>query len=251
MGCDGYEAILKDVPAAALVRELEAHLLACPACARKPPEAHVVLVAMTSSVEAALRVEPSADFVPRVRQHVAEERARPAPRRVRWLPALAASVAIAVALVVAAAARRRAPSTVVESTPAPVPSPRVEAAGPSRGSGATPPAASMPETGARERRDLRAAGRQPKREPLFGGGVLVERGQEEALAWLAASGRAGPRARPAFVVTSLDAEAPLPRLEAADLPRFEMKPLERPPAGWGPALDVEEPALDTNEGSDS
>ena len=79
--------------------------------------------------------------------------------------------------------------------------------------------------------------------------MLVERGQEEALARLVASGRAGPRARPAFVVTSLDAEAALPRLEAADLPRFEMKPLEPPPTQWGPALDVEEPALDTNEGS--
>ena len=145
MGCDGYEAILKDVPAAALVRELEAHLLECPACARKPPEAHVVLVAMTSSVEAALRVEPSADFLARVRQHVAEERARPAPRRLRWLPALAASVAIAVALVVAAAARRRAPSTVAEATPAPVPAAPVEAPGPSGGSGAAPPASSTPE----------------------------------------------------------------------------------------------------------
>jgi hypothetical protein len=248
MGCDGYEAILKDVPAASLVRELEAHLLACPACARQAPEGHAVLLALTSSVEAAMRVEPSTDFLARVRQHVAEERARPSTRRLRWLPALAASVAIAVALVVAAAARRRMPSTVAESTPAPVPSTRIEAAGPSRGSGATPPAASMSETPAGERRDLRAPERQ-LREPLFGRGVLVERGQEEALARLVASGRAGPRARPAFTVTSLDAEAPLPRLAAADLPRFEMKPLPPPPAEWGPALDVEEPALDTNEGS--
>lgn len=237
MGCDGYEAILKDVPAAALVRELEAHLLECPACARKPPEMHVVLVAMTSSVEAALRVEPSAGFLARVRQHVAEERARPATRRLRWLPAVAASVAIAVALVVAAAGRRRAPSTVAESTPAPAP--------------AAPRASSTPEVPVRARRDVRTAPRT-KPELVLGPGVLVERGQEEALARLAASGLAGPRARPAFVVTSLDAEAPLPRLSAADLPRFEMKPLKPPPpADWGPALDVEEPALDTNEGSDS
>jgi hypothetical protein len=87
--------------------------------------------------------------------------------------------------------------------------------------------------------------------------VLVDPEQAEALARFARR-LAGWGARSTFVVASLDAEAPLPRLEPADPPRFEIKRLEPPAVDWGPALEPvppggthEDQASETSEGSDS
>jgi hypothetical protein len=80
--------------------------------------------------------------------------------------------------------------------------------------------------------------------------VIVDAGQAEALARLA-GGFAPLRARSAFVLASLDPELPLPRLEPMEPPRFELKPLELAPSEPPAASDLEDSALDTNEGSDS
>lgn len=80
--------------------------------------------------------------------------------------------------------------------------------------------------------------------------MWAEPGQAEALARLLAGIRQAAPPRSSLVVASLDPEAPLPRLEPGDLPRFELKRL-RPAAEWNPAREPGPPALDTNEGSDS
>jgi hypothetical protein len=239
MDCDRYEAILSEETGMALARALDAHLRGCPACARKPAEERALLLAMASSVEAALRVEPSADFVGRVRQSLADERARPSRSGRLWLSGVAATVALVLALV---AGRTRWTSRVEEARPpAADRSARAEAIAPGRATAG--PAAALPEApGAR--RTVGVQARSVKPRPPFGADVIVDPGQAEALAHLA-GGFAALRARSAFVLASLDPALPLPRLEPAEPPRFEMKPLE---------LSASEPgdsALDTNEGSDS
>jgi hypothetical protein len=245
MDCDRYEAILSEETGMALARALEAHLRGCPACSRKPPEERALLLAMASSVEAALRVEPSADFVGRVRQRVAVERARPSRLGRLWLSGVAATVALVLALV---AGRMRWTSPVEEARP-PVadPSARAEAIAPGRATAG--PAAALPEA-PRARQTVGGRARSAKPGPPFAADVIVDPGQAEALARLA-GGVATPRARSVFVLASLDPERPLPRLETVEPPRFEMKPLELAPSESSAASDLEDSAGDTNEGSDS
>ena len=240
MVCERYEAILRDGAGPTLIPALEAHVRECPGCAGKPPEGHPLLVAMATSVEQALRVEPSADFLSRVRRQVAEERARPSTHPWRWRSGWAASIAIAVALF---AAIRQRPA-VEDGGRGPTPSARVDATPPS--AAVTAPPAPRPEALPDRSRSVRTPAPRAKREPALPGGVLVEEGQAEALARLAASAVHAYRARPAFVVASFDPEAPLPRLETADLPRFDMTRLE-PAAQWSPERDAGSPALETNE----
>jgi hypothetical protein len=240
MGCERYEAILTEAVGPALASALAAHVRECPDCARRPPAEHPLTVAMATSIEAALGVEPSAGFLARVRHSIAEERDRKSTRGRRWLPGLVAAAAVALGLaLIVEAARHRRPSSVAESplAPAPMASPGASAAAPAReGPEATP-------------RPARAAS-PPSRPRPSGGDVLVEPGQAEALARLAAGLSAGPRPPSRFVVKSLDPEMPLPRLEPADLPRFEIKRL-KPVDEWSSAWEAGGPAPDTNEGSDS
>jgi hypothetical protein len=251
MDCERYEAILSRETGPALARALEEHCRGCASCARRPPEEQALLLAMTASLEAVLRVEPSAGFLASVRERVADERAWPSRPPRAWLTGVAATVAILVALF-AATARWRAR---VEEARPPV------ADGPARAGAASPgPVTAAPAVSPLERprkRPGNAPVRSPRPRPVFEADVIVEPGQDEALARLA-RGLAGLRPRSASAVASLDPEVPLPRLQPLEPPRFEMKPLHPPPAGWGPALDDgsgrgtdEDTALDTEKGSDS
>jgi hypothetical protein len=247
MDCDGYEAILTSAAgAAALGPALEAHRRDCPACARRRPDEVRLVVAVTASLEAALSVEPSADFLARVRSQVDDERARASAGGRRWPWAVAASVVIATVWAGVGGLQRR-PATVGEATLASTPTPRVDVTDPPRADASRPLA--PPEA----RPPQRQTGRPPTpavRASVHFDDVIVEPGQAEALARLAAGALPG-RPRSAFAVASLDAEVPLPRLQPGDLPRFEMKPIELRPTDWGPAGDAEDSELDINEGSDS
>lgn len=253
MDCERYEAILSGETGPALARALEEHCRGCASCARRPPEEQVLLLAMTASLEAAQRVEPPADFLARVRERVADERARPSRPARAWLTGIAATVAFLAALF-AATARWRAR---VEEARPPVADGPAHAGAASPGPVTAGPAPAVSPLARPRKRPGNAPVRSPQPRPVFEADVIVEPGQDEALARLA-RGLAGLRPRSASAVASLDPEVPLPRLQPLEPPRFEIKPLHPPPAGWGPALDDdsdigtdEDTALDTEKGSDS
>jgi hypothetical protein len=190
---------------------------------------------------------PSADFLARVRGRMAEERARAATDRPRWLFGAAASVPIALALVTVAFVRMRAP-IVHDSGPAARTSRPAHSANAPRIVGVARSAS--PRSVSAEGRSLETRRRPERGSPAVGGQVFVEPGQPEALARLARS--LGSVPAPAFVVGALNATVPLPELQAADLPRLEMKPLELKAPGWeGLTWETGGTASDSNEGSDS
>jgi hypothetical protein len=171
-----------------------------------------LMAEIASSLEATMRVEPSGDFLARVRLRIADEGERvPAPWP-DWWWRVAAPGLVVLAVVGAALVGREA--GVSEPGPAPARS---------AASGARPapppstnPAPSLP---ARGERSVRSA---PARAPRIL--ILVEAGQLEMLARMAARARPDASLKP-FAVESLE-PAPLPELRAGDLPRFEAKRLE-------------------------
>jgi len=168
---------------------------------------------IASSLEAAMRVEPSADFLARVRLRIADEGARvPAPWP-DWWWRVAAPGLVVLAVIGAALVGREA--GVNEPGPAPARS-AASGAGPAPPP-STNPAPSLP---ARSQRSVRrSAPAHAARIP-----VLVEAGQLEMLARMAARARPDASLKP-FAVESLE-PAPLPELRVGDLPRFEAKRLE-------------------------
>jgi hypothetical protein len=247
MACHGYEALLKEAAlGAAPVPELEAHLRTCQGCARRLWDDRRLVTALTTSLEAAMDVEPSAAFLTRVRQRVVDERAQASARRARWLPGLAACAALTLALIVALQPRL---PTFEHAQSSPSASGRIEAVVPPRVAVGRPPTPSEAPPGRQSAVSTRDEAVKVSLVP--GGEVLVEPGQVEALARLAAGPFDGLRPRPEFAVASLDPDVPLPRLAPRDLPRFEMKALELRVPEWPPAWEEGSSVLDTNEGSDS
>jgi hypothetical protein len=181
-------------------------------------EAERLMAEVDASLETAMRVEPSADFLARVRLRIADESARaPVPWPDWWWRVAAPGLAV-LAVVGAALVGREA--GVGEPGPAPARS-AASAARP-----APPPSTNpAPSLSARRQRSVRrSAPASAARIP-----VLVEAGQLEALARMAA--RARPDASLPFAVESLE-EAPLPELRAGELPRFEAKRLTVRWGGW-------------------
>jgi hypothetical protein len=153
---------------------------------------------------------------------------------------------MALAVVAIVALGHVAPSTKVlpvTATTAGVPGPATAL---TAAASSAPPVFERARPAQRSSRRLRAAA-----EPLDAPPVLVEPGQPEALARLAAAGP-GPAPGRVFVVGGLDPGAPLPMLRPVDLPRFEMKALELKSPDWGdPTSEVGGPPPTPNEGRDS
>jgi hypothetical protein len=171
-----------------------------------------LMAEIASSLETAMRVEPSADFLARVRRRVADEGTRaPAPWP-DWWWRVAAPGLVVLAVVGAALVGREA--GVSEPGPAPVRS-AASAVRPAP----TPSPKPAPSLSARSPSVRRSAPARAARIP-----VLVEAGQLEMLARMAARARPDASLQP-FAVESLEA-APLPELRAGALPRFEAQRLE-------------------------
>jgi hypothetical protein len=172
-----------------------------------------LMAEIASSLETAMRVEPSADFLARVRRRVADEGTRaPAPWP-DWGWRVAAPGLVVLAVVGAALVGREA--GVSEPGPGPARS-AASAARPAPTLSTNP----VPSLSAPSQRSVRRAA--PARAAQVP--VLVEAGQLETLARMAARVRADATLKP-FAVESLE-PAPLPELRAGDLPRFEAKRLE-------------------------
>jgi len=193
---------------------------------------------IASSLETAMSVEPSADFLARVRRRVGEERARSETVTMRWLAAAAAPVVIAL-VVVGAAVRRRAPAELGDSGAARTPS-TVQA-----------PALSVrPAAPARRPRVFRAVAVPSRPKPALVVEVRVEPGQLEALAHVAVRGLRAPSLSP-FVIES-PSEPALPQLRPESLPRFVAQPLAvRSGGGQEARTDAERVAPVGEEGSGS
>jgi hypothetical protein len=248
MACDRYGQILEEtVRGAPASPERAAHVRACPACARRLASDERLLTGITSSLERVMDTPPSADFLARVRGRMAEERARAATDRPRWLFGAVASVPIALALVTVAFVRLRVPIA-HDSGPASRPSRPPHATEPPRITGVA--RSEAPRSAGPAGRSL-ATGRRPERgSPAVVSRVFVEPGQPEALARLARGLDRAPA--PGFVVGTLNATVPLPELRTADLPRLEMKPLVLKAPEWeGLRWEAGGTASDRNEGSDS
>lgn len=248
MACDRYGQILEETfRGAPASPEREAHVRACAACARRLASDEQLLTGITSSLERAMGTPPSADFLPRVRGRMAEERTRAVTDRPRWLFGAAASVPIALALVTVAFVSLRAP-TVHDSGPASRTRRPAHSAEPPRIAGVARSA--TPRSVSAAGRSLATRRRRERGRPAVGGQVFVEPGQPEALARLARGLGSAPAL--AFAVGALNATVPLPELRAADLPRLEMKPLVLKAPEWeGLTWKVGGTASDGNEGSDS
>jgi len=179
---------------------------------------------IAASLETAMRAEPSANFLARVRVRVAEERDRAATRWPASLSGAAASVAIALAMIGAISLGR-----VLRSRPDSGPAPTVPAATVAAAEAPSPApavASVLPGPAASTRsRPMARVGEWPRPTPMPGPGVLVEPGQREALVHLAERGLDEPASWP-FVVETLEPTSPLPELRSAELPRFEPKRLE-------------------------
>jgi hypothetical protein len=225
MSSERYEAILKE----------------------KPADENRLVAEITASLETAMSVQPSADFLAHVRGRVAEERARTMAVWPAWLSGTAASVPIVIALIGAVVLGRLPPSN---SDPDPAPS---GLAAPATVPGPPPSDVLIPSVSSTpgNRPAARAVGEHAQRKRVRAAGVLVEPGQPEALARLVALG-VGALTLPPFVVHNLDPAAPLPELRPAELPRFEAKPLDVRSSGWeNQRLEPGGAASDSNEGSDS
>jgi hypothetical protein len=253
MRCERYEAILKEASLGRPVTpELEAHLRACAACAQRMAGDGRLVAQIAVSLETAMNAQPSADFLARVRIRVAEERERAATRWTTSLSGAAASVAIALALIGAISLGRVL--LTADSGPAlTVPAASVaDAEAPSPAASVPPgPAASK-----RQRPAARVVDERLRPKPMPGTGVLVDAGQQEALAHLAERGLGEP-ALSTLAVEALPPAAPLPELRAADLPRFEPKRLEielrsgNDPKWGDRTWKTGGAASDSDEGSDS
>lgn len=248
MACDRYGQTLEETfRGAPASPERAAHVRSCAACARRLASDERLLNGITSSLERAMGTPPSADFLARVRDRMAEERTRAVTDRPRWLFDPAASVPIVLAVVTVAFVSLRA-TTVHDSNPASRTRRPAHSAEPTRIAGvarsATPRSVSAA-GGSRATLRLRERGR-----PADGGQVIVEPGQPEALARLAQGLGSAPAL--AFAVGTLNANVPLPELRAADLPRLEMKPLVLKAPEWeGLTWKAGGTASDRGEGSDS
>jgi len=180
---------------------------------------------IAASLETAMSVEPSADFLGRVRGRVTEERERAATRWPVWFSGAAASVAIALAVIGAINLGRVLRSAPESGPPPPGPAAPVTAAeAPSSGRAVTS-ILTTPAASTRSRSTARVLGERPGPKLLPGTGVLVDPGQREALAHLAERGFAEP-APSTFLIEALETAAPLPEMRPAELPRFEPKRLE-------------------------
>jgi hypothetical protein len=180
---------------------------------------------IASSLEAAMSVEPSADFLARVRRRVGEQRARSETVMMRGLSAAAAPVVIAL-VVVGAAVLRRAPAELGDSGPA-----RTQTAV------QAPALTPRPVVPAPRPRVLRAVAAPSRPKPALAAEVRVEPGQLEALAQVAVQGLRAPSQSP-FVIESLDQQA-LPELRPESLPRFVAVPLAvRSGGGQEPRTDA-------------
>jgi hypothetical protein len=224
MSSERYEAILKE----------------------KAADEKRLVVEITASLETAMSVQPSADFLAHVRRRVAEERARTTAGWSAWLSGAAASVPVVLA-VIGVVVLGRLPPRSTDSDPA-LTGLAAPTTVPELPSGVVTPAASSTP---RHRPKARALGEHAPRQLRRGAGVLVEAGQPEALARLVELGLGEPTLPP-FVVDSLDPGAPLPELRPLELPRFEAKPLEVSSSGWeGQKWEAGGAASDRDEGSDS
>jgi len=224
---------------------------------------------ISASLETAMSVQPSADFLAHVRRRVAEERVRTAAGWPAWLSGAAAWVPVVLAVIGVVVLGRLPPSS-TDSDPAPtgLAAPTTVPEPPPSGV-VTPAASSTPRhrpgvwgvqrtPQLKERawihsaraEDARAAGEHAQRKRVREAGVLVEPGQPEALARLVELGL-GALTLPPFVVDSLDPGAPLPELRPAELPRFEAKPLEVSSSGWEEQRWQAGGAASDGEGSDS
>ncbi len=175
--------------------------------------------AIASSLEIALRVEPSADFLARVRCRIAEEETR---EEAAWPDRLAGAgaPALVVLALIGAALVGRGPHGVDEP-----------AAARARSVASTAPAAATPAAPlARHPRVMTSPGEPSRARRAPAANVLVEPGQLEALAKVAARAPTTTSA-PVFSFESLDA-APLRGLRAGELPRFEPTRLEVRSGGW-------------------
>lgn len=201
---------------------------------------------ITASLKTAMSVQPSADFLARVRRRVAEEDARATVGWPAWLSGAAASAPVVLAVLGAVALGRLLPigrHSDQASTRVAAPT-----AAPEAPSGVGPRAlASVP----RHRPEARAVGVLARRPLRRGVGVLVEPGQQDALRRLVELGLGAPTLPP-FVVESLDPGAPLPVLRPGALPRFEAEPLEvSSSAEKDQRWEAGGTASDGDEGSDS
>jgi hypothetical protein len=247
MSSERYEAILKE----------------------KPADEKRLVAEITASLETAMSVQPSADFLAHVRGRVAEERARTMAVWPAWLSGAAAAVPVVLA-VIGAVVLGRLPPRSTDSDPAPsglaapttVPGPPSGVLIPSVSSTSrhrpgvwgvrrTPQLKERARIHSGRVKDARAAGERAQRKRVPEADVLVEPGQPEALARLVALGL-GALTLPPFVVESLDPGAPLPELRPVELLRFEAKPLEMGSSGWeNQRWEAGDAASDRNEGSDS
>jgi hypothetical protein len=192
---------------------------------------------IAAALEATMSVEPSADFLARVRGRVVVEQTRAETVGTGWPTGAAAPVLIAI-VVIGAAVLRRAPAENGDPGAA-RPRPTVRA----------PRLAPEPAPPARRPPALRVAA--PSRaKPALAADVRVEPGQLEALAQLAGRGVRAPSLAP-FVIESLG-DAALPELRPASLPRFVSEPLAISSRGWQePRREIEDGAPIDEEGSGS
>lgn len=184
---------------------------------------------IASALEAAMNVEPSADFLARVRGRVDEERARADTVGTGWLSAAAAPAVIAL-VVIGAAVLRRVPAEVGDSGAART-RPAVQA----------PALAAEPAAPTRPARVLRGVAAPSRPKPALVADVRVEPGQLEALAQVAVRSVRAPSLSP-FVIES-PGEPALPELRPASLPRFVPEPLAVSSGGW------QEPMGETEDGT--
>ena len=201
-------------------------------------EGERLMAEIARSLETAMHVEPSADFLARVRRRVADEGTRaPAPWP-DWWWRVAAPGLVVLAVIGAALVGREAGV----SEPGPVSTRSVTSTATAAPTPSTNPALSLSARGQRSVR--RSAPASAARIP-----ILVEAGQLETLARMAARARPDASLK-AFAVESLE-PAPLPELRAGDLPRFEAKRLEVRSGGWQEQNRQAGTAPDGNEGSGS
>lgn len=194
-----------------------------------------LLAAITASLETSMRHEPSADFLARVRDQFARERAHPAARKSPTWFAVAATVPIALAVAAALVGRLTLPLP-EDGTPVPSEAPTARVTDVSPRTSLTRPAA--PVTRKKPRRG-RAGGKAD---------ILVEPGQMDALVRMATG---GATARFEFVVYGLEDTAVLPALQPTELPRFEARPLQVSQPPWNDlTTDGEAVNSDGNEGSE-
>jgi len=213
MSCDRYEAILKEIALGApATPEVDAHLDECVRCRDWLADERRLLAAVQWTLEGPLDAKPSEDFLGQVRKRLAREQMDRSWEWPTWMPAVAASIAIALGVAI----QRRGEVAKEEPPPRAVVTPQSSA------TTVTTAKSSARRTPVRRHTGSAAPARSVALE------VLVEPGQDEALAQ-AVKAVSDDRGRPTFVVVSLDSEAPLPSLRYQDLPRFETKRLEVKP----------------------